>query len=74
MTDILSRIVPRRRRWIGEQRLMHSASELTAGLTRSDRDFAAALKADRPAFILEYKKASPSQGAIRPQGNLQEIA
>lgn len=35
------------------------------GLEPSDRDFEAALRRRRPAFILEIKPASPSEGQIR---------
>ena len=43
-------------------------------LTLSDRNFEQALRTQRPAFILECKKASPSQGLIRPEFNIVEIA
>ncbi len=74
MSDILAKIVERRRVWIAEQQAARPASEILALLTRSDRDFEGALRAVRPAYILEYKQASPSQGAIRASGDLPAVA
>ncbi len=43
---------------------------LFRGLCRSDRSFVSALGGAAPAFILEIKPASPSEGALRPIADL----
>ncbi len=48
-------------------------AELLEGLEPSDRDFEAALRHQRPAFILEIKPASPSRGLIRSASELDAV-
>jgi indole-3-glycerol phosphate synthase/phosphoribosylanthranilate isomerase len=48
-------------------------ARLRAALTRSDRDFDGALAAGRPAFILEVKPASPSEGHLRSERALDPV-
>jgi indole-3-glycerol phosphate synthase len=73
--DILARIVSRKQeelRWAG-----FPAAELRriAEDRRADRrDFAAALRAKRPAIISEIKKASPSRGVLMADFRPVELA
>ena len=48
-------------------------ADLLEGLGPSDRDFEAALRHQRPAFILEIKPASPSRGLIRAASELDAV-
>jgi indole-3-glycerol phosphate synthase len=61
--DILARIVARKRQELAESRVPKADLTIQAG-KRIPRDFAAALRAGRPAIIAEIKKASPSRGVL----------
>ncbi len=74
MATILDEIVEYRRGQLVSQKQALSLESIQDSLQKSDRDFAAALKSPSPAFILECKKASPSQGLIRDNFDLTEIA
>lgn len=80
MTDILTRILARKREEVVARRAAVPLDELKArcvGLPPT-RGFAAALRArvaaGQPAVIAEVKKASPSQGVIRPDFDPPAIA
>ena len=72
MSDILERILARKLEEIAERRLRKPLAELKAQSsdTPTTRGFEASLRArirsGAPAVIAEVKKASPSQGVIRP--------
>ncbi|MGI9518109.1 MAG: bifunctional indole-3-glycerol-phosphate synthase TrpC/phosphoribosylanthranilate isomerase TrpF [Pirellulaceae bacterium] len=74
METILEEIVESRRKQLESQKQSLSLSSIQDSLQPSDRDLAGALKSPRPAFILECKKASPSQGLIRDNFDLADIA
>src|SRR5579875_2151469 len=80
MTDILQRILHRKREEIAERLARVPLSELRARNAGAPppRGFAAALKAradaGRAAVIAEIKKASPSKGVIRPHFDPAAIA
>ena len=74
MIDLLQTIVAARRRQIADWVAAHPLPADRRALPPSDRDFAAALRARTPAFILECKQASPSQGLIRAAWDLDSIA
>lgn len=74
METILDEIVESRRHQLESQKQSLSLSSIQDSLQPSDRDFAGAVKSPRPAFILECKKASPSQGLIRADFDLAAIA
>ncbi len=74
MSTILHEIVENRRQVIAACKSRLPEKTLRPQLTRSDRDFAAALRSPSPAFILECKKASPSRGLIRADFDLDQIA
>lgn len=71
---ILDEIVVCKRSRLDNQKESMSLSSLKNNVKKSDRDFAGALRHPSPAFILECKKASPSQGVIRPDFDLVSIA
>jgi indole-3-glycerol phosphate synthase len=66
--DILARIVARKRQELAESRIPRDELDERARI-RIPRDFAAALRASRPAVIAEIKKASPSRGVLAPDFN-----
>jgi len=68
MTDNLPELETRKRSFPLEE-LKRAASEQPLPV-----DFASALRGDRLQLIAEVKKASPSQGIIRPEFNPVEIA
>lgn len=70
----LERILARTRSDVAERKRHRPLGELRAGLTPSSRSLAAALRAGRTGFILECKKASPSQGLLRPDYDPVDIA
>jgi len=80
MSDILQRILARKREEIDERRAHVSERELVARLAGASRvrGFVAALRAKiaagEAAVIAEVKKASPSKGVMRPDFHPDEIA
>ena len=80
MTDILRRIVARKREEVAERKARVRPSELRARCAAAPtaRGFAAAMRArigsGKPAVIAEVKKASPSRGVIRPDFDPAAIA
>ena len=71
MTDILEKILTRKREEVAERRVLTSLADLAARAADGPpvRGFAAAIErriaAGDPAVIAEVKKASPSKGVIR---------
>jgi indole-3-glycerol phosphate synthase len=77
MTNILEKIVTKKREEIAAARLVRAERDLRAALADAPpvRDFFAPLAADGPIkLIAEVKKASPSKGIIRADFNPVEIA
>lgn len=80
MSDILDRILQRKREEIDERTQVRPLPELHARCADAPetRGFAAAMEAridkGRPAIIAEIKKASPSKGVIREDFNPAAIA
>ena len=80
MSDILERILKRKREEIEQRKQVRPLAELQArcGDQSDTRGFAAAMEAaidqDRPAIIAEVKKASPSKGVIREDFDPAAIA
>jgi len=80
MSDILQRILARKREEIDERRTRVRQIELLARLNGAPRvrGFADALRSNiavgRAAVIAEIKKASPSKGVMRPDFHPDEIA
>ena len=79
-TDILAQILARKREEISQRRQLTPINSLqaTARATSLPRGFASALRqqvaSGQVAVIAEIKKASPSQGVIRPDFVPREIA
>jgi indole-3-glycerol phosphate synthase len=72
--DILARIVEYKRAELESALVSRGELEELAHETKCHRrDFRGALKSDRPAIIAEFKKASPSKGAIAA-GDPAEVA
>ncbi|WP_373100192.1 MULTISPECIES: bifunctional indole-3-glycerol-phosphate synthase TrpC/phosphoribosylanthranilate isomerase TrpF [Pasteurellaceae] len=74
---ILQQIVRDKLRWLEQQQAALPLAQFKAQISPSERDFYAALSKgtrQRPAFILECKKASPSKGLIRAQFDPAQIA
>lgn len=75
--SILKTIVQDKLLWIQHQQTHFPLSAFQNSLQPSDRDFYTALQqgsAQKPAYILECKKASPSKGLIRANFNVEDIA
>lgn len=73
--DILARIVARKRDELCSAAAPASALRRQAEAARPERrDFAAALRAKRPAIISEIKKASPSRGVLTTDFRPAELA
>jgi indole-3-glycerol phosphate synthase/phosphoribosylanthranilate isomerase len=70
----LDDIVAHKRGEVAARRAAHPLEQLETGLGRSDRSLDDALRRPRTGFILECKGASPSQGVIRPEVDLAEVA
>jgi indole-3-glycerol phosphate synthase / phosphoribosylanthranilate isomerase len=61
----LDRIVAHKRAEIADRMRELPLALLEATVGPSDRSFAGAVRARRPAFILEVKPRSPSEGRLR---------
>ncbi len=72
--NILEKIVAEKRKIVAEKKAAFPLENFRERVKKSDRDFYAAMNSQRPAFILECKKASPSKGLIRPNFVPEEIA
>ncbi|MDY4326027.1 bifunctional indole-3-glycerol-phosphate synthase TrpC/phosphoribosylanthranilate isomerase TrpF [Pectobacterium brasiliense] len=62
---VLHKIVRDKALWVAEREKAQPLASFQHEIVPSQRDFYQALKQDKPAFILECKKASPSKGLIR---------
>lgn len=74
---ILQKIVQDKAVWVKNAEQQFPLSQFQAELTPSDRDFYQAIAQgthQRPAYILECKKASPSKGLIREDFDINYIA
>lgn len=74
---ILQQIVLDKIEWVKQKQATFPLEQFQQKITKSDRTFYEALAQgthQRPVFILECKKASPSKGLIRQEFNLTEIA
>jgi len=71
---VLGEIVARTRADLRERQAVRPLDAVRAACTPSDRDFIAALRRERPGFILEHKRASPSAGVLRTAHAPAEIA
>ncbi|RIY33862.1 bifunctional indole-3-glycerol phosphate synthase/phosphoribosylanthranilate isomerase [Psittacicella melopsittaci] len=72
---ILQKIIADKKIWLAEQERIFPLAKFQAQVQASERNFYQALAPrERPNYILECKKASPSKGLIRPDFNLDAIA
>ncbi len=73
-SGVLGEIVARTRADLRERQARRPLATVRAACTPSDRNFTAALRRQRPGFILEHKRASPSAGVLRTAHAPAEIA
>ena len=74
---VLQKIVLDKAQWIKAKETEFPLSQFKENIQKSDRSFYDALAKgthQKPAYILECKKASPSKGLIRAEFNLEDIA
>ena len=74
---VLQKIVLDKAQWVKAKETEFPLSQFKENIQKSDRSFYDALAKgthQKPAYILECKKASPSKGLIRAEFNLEEIA
>ncbi|PRM16221.1 Tryptophan biosynthesis protein TrpCF [Haemophilus influenzae] len=74
---ILQKIVLDKTQWVKAKEAEFPLSQFKQNIQKSDRSFYDELAKgthQKPAYILECKKASPSKGLIRAEFNLEEIA
>lgn len=74
---VLQKIVLDKAQWVKTKETEFPLSQFKQNIQKSDRSFYDALAKgahQKPAYILECKKASPSKGLIRAEFNLEEIA
>ncbi len=74
---VLQKIVLDKAQWVKAKEIELPLSQFKENIQKSDRSFYDALAKgthQKPAYILECKKASPSKGLIRAEFNLEEIA
>ena len=74
---VLQKIVLDKAQWVQAKETEFPLSQFKEKIQKSDRSFYDALAKgthQKPAYILECKKASPSKGLIRAEFNLEEIA
>ena len=73
---VLQKIVLDKAQWVKAKETEFPLSQFKEKIQQSDRSFYDALAKgthQKPAYILECKKASPSKGLIRAEFNLEEI-
>ena len=74
---VLQKIVLDKAQWVKAKETEFPLSQFKEKIQQSDHSFYDALAKgthQKPAYILECKKASPSKGLIRAEFNLEEIA
>ena len=74
---VLQKIVLDKAQWVKAKETEFPLSQFKENIQKSDRSFYDALAKgthQKPAYILECKKASPSKGLIRAEFNLEDIA
>ncbi|WP_192881452.1 bifunctional indole-3-glycerol-phosphate synthase TrpC/phosphoribosylanthranilate isomerase TrpF [Haemophilus haemolyticus] len=74
---VLQKIVLDKAQWVKAKETELPLSQFKENIQKSDRSFYDALTKgthQKPAYILECKKASPSKGLIRAEFNLEDIA
>ena len=74
---VLQKIVLDKAQWVKAKETEFPLSQFKENIQKSDRSFYDALEKgthQKPAYILECKKASPSKGLIRAEFNLEDIA
>ncbi|MCK5817771.1 MAG: bifunctional indole-3-glycerol-phosphate synthase TrpC/phosphoribosylanthranilate isomerase TrpF [Psychromonas sp.] len=71
---ILDKIVDNKLLWIAKRKKIQPLISFKDNIINTDRDFYNALNQTHSVFILECKKASPSQGLIREDFDLDLIA
>jgi len=71
---MLRRIIAQKREDVSQRQLARPLAQLREAISKSDRNFFAALHRPSLSLIAELKRSSPSRGLIRPDFDVQAIA
>ncbi|CAL4321270.1 Tryptophan biosynthesis protein TrpCF [Buchnera aphidicola (Chaitophorus populicola)] len=71
---ILEKIIIKKKKWIENKKNKKPLKNFKNKISINTRNFIEALNINKPAFILECKKASPSLGIINKNFNLNKIS
>ncbi len=74
LSSVLRRIISRKEEDVKRRQVERPLAQLRETITKSDRDFVAALHRPSLSLIAELKRCSPSRGLIRPDFDAQSIA
>jgi len=70
---VLDEILVHKRAEVAGRKAQVSAESLLARCSRTERSLRAALQAGKPGFLLEIKTASPSEGVLRADSDVEAV-
>lgn len=71
---MLKKILVQKQKWIEHKKIKKPLKKIKNKISINTRNFLTALNKNKPAFILECKKSSPSLGIINKNFNLNKIS